>query len=86
MADKKLYECRFEMVYYALAASPVEANRLAKEALEDIYGEDEMTRATEVTHADWPLKQDWDESSLVYGKTHGDTTLGMLLNILPPKS
>lgn len=79
---KKLYECRYEVVYYAEAESEAEAQESLRGAQNDDIFDTYSVDVREVKFSDHPIDGGWDERSLVYG-TDGDKTLGEALSTLP---
>lgn len=79
---KKLYECRYEIVYYAEAESETEAQEFLRDAQNDDIFDTYSVDAREVKFSDHPIDGGWEEGALVYG-AEGDKTLGESLSTLP---
>ena len=81
---KKLYECRYEIVYYAEAECEDDARDCLRDAQNDdpfdYFGVD----VREVKFKEYPVNAGWDKGSLLYG-TDGDKTLGEALEVLPER-
>lgn len=74
--EKKLYVCRTEVVYYALADSENEAREFLDDAIRDgsYYSAD---YASEIdSSSDCYYEGDWGPHELVYGEDTDDITLG----------
>jgi hypothetical protein len=73
---KKLYVCRTEVVYYALADSAFEARDMIGDALRDgdYYVADDATAIER--GRDCIYDGEWDQHSAVYGYDTDDITLG----------
>lgn len=81
---KKLYECRYEVVYYAEADSEQDAQDYIRDAKDDDIFESYSVDAHEVKFNDLCIDGGWDKGCLLYG-TDGDKTLGEALKALPER-
>jgi hypothetical protein len=81
---KKLYECRYEIVYYAEAESVEDAQDLIRDAERDDIFDTYSVEVREVNYSDLCIDGGWDKSCLLYG-TDGDKTLGEALKALPER-
>lgn len=82
MAEKKLYECRYEIVYYAEAESVLDAQEYLRDVQHDDIFDTYSVDAREVKFRDHPIDGGWDMGSLVYG-ADGDKPLREVLSTLP---
>ena len=81
---KKLYECRYEIVYYAEAECVEDAQDLIRDVERDDIFDSYSVLVNEVKYKDHALDGDWNGSCLLYG-TEGDKTLGEALGALPER-
>lgn len=79
---KKLYECRYEIVYYAEAESELDAQEFIRDAQNDDIFDSHSVDVREVKFSDHPIDGGWDHGCLIYG-TDGDKTLREALKPLP---
>jgi hypothetical protein len=73
---KKLFVCRTEIVYYALAEDAFEARDHLQDALRDGYYYQAEDATAIVKARDCIYDGDWDKDSEVYGDDTDDMTLG----------
>ncbi len=81
---KKLYECRYEIVYYAEAECVEDAQDLIRDVERDDIFDSYSVLVNEVKFKDHPIDGGWDKSSLLYG-TDGDKKLSEALGALPER-
>jgi hypothetical protein len=84
MMAKKLYECRYEIVYYAEAESVEDAQDHIQDVARDDFFDSYDVTVNEVKFKDHPIDGGWDKSSLLYG-TDGDKKLSEALGALPER-
>lgn len=82
---KKLYECRYEIVYYAEAESESEAQDYIRDAQNDDIFDCYSVDVREVKFSDHPIDGGWEPGSLLYG-ADSDKTLSEALKALPESS
>lgn len=81
--NRKLYEVKVELTYYAYTETPDAAEDFARDAIDDAFLSD-ITRAREIKHRGVRLTGEWDDDNLVYC-VGSDVTLGEVLATLPEK-
>ena len=76
MSGKKLYECRYEVVYYALAENAREAQLEINKVTDDDPFNFYEVDAQEFDASTTLLKKGWDRDSGIYGTGNTYITLG----------
>lgn len=76
---KRLFECRYELVYYAITDTEMAAQAFLRRAILAQAHDGFRVRAHEVWHRDWKLAPGWVHGSLVHEEGQADTTVGEAL-------
>ena len=82
MADRKLFECRYEVIYYAYVETEDEARECLDKARWDEPFDEADVQTTEVRYAEYSLDGGWEANSIAYGDGQ-DEKVGDVLKKLP---
>lgn len=81
----RLFECRYELVYYAVAETEMAAQQFLRQAIIAKSHDTFAVKAHEVWHKDWPLAPGWRPGSFVHENPVEGTMLVDVLAELPAR-